>query len=203
MTYRLFSHDGSGGFVVEAALVKAGVPFEISVVETDAGEQMAPEFIALNPLHQVPVLILPDGTVMTETAAMAIYLSSACPQAGIAALPGSPAYAQFLRWMVFMSVNLYEGCLRGFYPERYTTDAEGADAVKQASDGHMRRSFEVIEEVLRERQFICGDELTIADVYLAMLAQWGPKSSLKGVASVVSEVAADPVYGSLWKRHGF
>ncbi len=65
MTYTLYSHDGSGGFAVEAALAKAGAAYKVVMVDTAKGEQNRPDFVAINPMRQVPVLTLPDGTQMT------------------------------------------------------------------------------------------------------------------------------------------
>jgi glutathione S-transferase len=204
MTYILYNYDGAGGFVVEAALVKAGAPFKIVIVDTSKGEQMTPEFTALNPLHQVPALVLPDGTLMTESAACVIHLSCAYPGAGLAPEPGSPAHGVFVRWMVFMSVNLYEADLRIYYPQRYTADAACAEAVKAAGQAHMRRSFAIVEDALATRPFLCGESMSMADVYLAMFMQWDPeKVATPGMKAVERAVAADPVIGPVWRRHGF
>src|SRR5262245_60630365 len=87
MTYTLYSHDGSGGFAVEAALVKAGAPYETVTVDTAKGEQNRPEFVAINPMRQVPTLKMPDGSVMTESAAIVVHLADAFPEQG----PGAEA----------------------------------------------------------------------------------------------------------------
>jgi len=202
MTYILYSHDGSGGFVAEAALVKAGVDFEIIVTDTEQGAQMAPDFVALNPMNQVPALKLPDGTLMTESAAIAIYLAESFPDRGLAPVKDAAAHATFLRWMVFLSVNLYEGCLRYFYSERYTADAACADAVKQAGEDHVRRGLRILEDGVAPSGVLCGDELSIADVYLAMLMSWAPEPvTLPKLAAIAQAVADDETYGPLWRRH--
>jgi glutathione S-transferase len=204
MTYTLYSHDGSGGFAVEAALAKAGAAYKVVVVDTAKGEQNRPDFVAINPMRQVPVLTLPDGTQMTESAAIVVHLAAAFPDKGLAPKPATPAHARFLRWMFFMAANLYEGDLRYFYAERYTTDPAGAAGVKSAGAAHMKKSFAVVEEALSQDPFLCGPTLTMADVYLAMLTAWSPEpitsSRLQSVARVV---AADPQIGPLWLRHGF
>jgi glutathione S-transferase len=204
MTYRLYSHDGSGGFAVEAALVKAGAPFELVVVDTAKGEQNRPEFVALNPMRQVPVLVLPDGTLMTESAAIVIHLADAFPDKGLAPAPATPAHARFLRWMLFMAANLYEGDLRYYYPDRYTADPAGVDGVKRAGAAHMKKSFAVLEDALAPGPFLCGPALTMADVYLAMLMAWSPDPiASPRLQTVRAAVAADPEIAPLWRRHGY
>src|SRR4029450_8622867 len=93
MTYTLYSHDGSGGFAVEAALVKAGGAHKIIVVETGKGGENRPEFVAITPMRQVPALTLPDGTLMTESAAIVVHLANAFPDKALAPKPATPAHA--------------------------------------------------------------------------------------------------------------
>jgi glutathione S-transferase len=204
MTYTLYSHDGSGGFAVEAALVKAGAGHKVIVIDTAKGEQNRPEFVAVNPMRQVPALTLPDGTVMTESAAIVVHLANAFPDKGLAPRPATPAHARFLRWMFFMAANLYEGDLRYFYADRYTTDPAGVAGVKSAGAAHMKKSFAIVEEALSPGPYLCGPDLTMADVYLAMLTAWSPEPIASHRLQAVSQaVAADPLIGPLWLRHGF
>lgn len=204
MTYTLYSHDGSGGFVAEAALVKAGAPHKVVTVDTAKGEQNRPEFVAINPMRQVPVLVLPDGTVLTESAGIAVHLANVFPDKGLAPRPGTSAHGTFLRWMFFMAANLYEGDLRYFYPERYTTNPDGIPGVKSAGAAHMKKSFAVVEAALTPGPFLCGSDLTLAEVYLAMVMDWSPESiAAPRLLAVRAAVAADPLIGPLWRRHGF
>jgi len=204
MTYTLYSHDGSGGFAVEAALVKAGAPHKVIVVDTGKGDQNRPEYVAINPMRQVPALTLPDGTLMTESAGIVVHLAAAFPDKALAPRPGTSAHARFLRWMFFMAANLYEGDLRYFYAERYTTDPAGAAGVKSAGAAHMKMSFAVVEEALSSGPFLCGPALTMADVYLAMLTAWSPEPiTSRRLQAVIQAVAADPQIAPLWLRHGF
>jgi glutathione S-transferase len=204
MTYTLYSHDGSGGFAVEAALVKAGAPHKVVTVDTGKGEQNLPEFVAINPMRQVPALLLPDGTVMTESAAIVVHLADLFPDKGLAPNPATSDHARFLRWMFFMAANLYEGDLRYFYPDRYTSDPAGVPGVKGAGAAHMTKCFAIVEEALAKERFLCGATLTMADVYLAMLAEWSPEPIASPRLLAAKEaVATDPLIKPLWLRHGF
>lgn len=202
MTYTLYSNNGSGGFAVEAALVKAGAPYKIVTIDYDKAEQKTADYAKINPMMQVPAMTLPDGTLMTESAAMALHLASAFPGKGLAPAPGTASHAKFLRWMLYMAVNLYEADLRYFYPERYTSDRTGMDGVKTSGASHMAKSFSIIEKELDP--FLLGKELSIADAYLAMLTVWSPVplTSAKYTA-LRAAVAADTAYGPAWERHGF
>jgi len=173
--YKLYTRPGSGGFVVEAALALANAPFEqIDVPKTDRPEQA---FLDISPLNQVPVLTLPDGNSLTESAAICILLAERHPEAGLAPSADAPARADFLRWMAFMSSVLYPAVLRFYYAPRYTADADGTKAVKQAAVAEMDRGFAVIDTALRGRDWLAGEAMSLADVYLAMLVAWHPDAA--------------------------
>lgn len=170
--YRLYTRPGSGGFVVEAALALANVQFDqIDVPKKDPPD---PAFLDISPLNQVPVLTLPNGQSITESAAICILLAERHPQAGLAPAAGSPDRADFLRWMAFMSSVLHPAILRLYYAHRYTTDAEGKKAVKQAAIAEMDRGFAIVDAALEERDWLVGDAMSLADIYLVMLVAWHP-----------------------------
>jgi glutathione S-transferase len=171
--YKLYTRPNSGGFVVEAALALAGAPFE----RIDVPKQERPDqaFLAISPLNQIPVLTLPDGNSMTESAAMCIVIAERHPEAGLAPAVGSPARADFLRWMTFMSAVLYSAMLRLFYAHRYTADADGLEAVKQAAVSEMDRGFAIVDAALEGRDWLVGDLFSLADIYLVMLVAWHPE----------------------------
>jgi glutathione S-transferase len=141
---------------------------------------------------------------MTESAAIVVHLANAFPDKGLAPKPATSAHARFLRWMFFMAANLYEGDLRYFYAERYTTDPAGVDGVKSAGAAHMKKSFAILDDALAQGPFLCGPAMTMADVYLAMLMAWSPEPiTSRRLLAVRDAVAADPPIAPLWRRHGF
>ncbi|NGN44103.1 glutathione S-transferase family protein [Mesorhizobium sp. CGMCC 1.15528] len=173
--YKLYTRPGSGGFVVEAALELAAAPFErVNVIKSALPD---PHFLEISPLGQVPVLTLPEGQTMTESAAMCILLAERHADAALAPAAGSPARADFLRWMAFLSSVLYPAVLRYYYAPRYTAAADGADVVKEAAIAEFERGLSIMDEWLEGRDWLAGDDFSTADVYLLMLAHWHPQWS--------------------------
>ena len=97
MSYRLYNRPGSGGFVVEAALKLAEAPFELVELESKPGTPLAESFRETNPWKQLPVLVLPDGSIMTETAAILIHLAACFPEKDLAPSPCTSEHGKFLR----------------------------------------------------------------------------------------------------------
>jgi len=171
--YKLYTRPGSGGFVAEAAFALAGVPYErVNVPKSEAAD---PQFRKVSPLGQVPALALPEGGTMTESAAICILLGERHPEAGLAPGLGAEARADFLRWMAFLSSALYPAVLRRYYAPRYTSDPEGKAAVEHAAVAEMDRHFGIVDTELAGRDWLIGDRLSLADVYLLMLYCWHPE----------------------------
>ena len=202
--YKLYSRPGSGGFVVEAALKIAGAPFDL--IDVKKTPDPAPDFLAISPMNQVPVLVLPDGNAVTETAAMCILLAELHPGAGLGPLAGEAGRADFLRWMAFMAAALYPADLRYFYAHRYTTDAGGIEAVKQAALAEMDREIGILDRALEGRDWLAAGRRTLADLYMLMLVCWHPEAAKApaawpNVERVCAALRADPLLVELNVRH--
>jgi glutathione S-transferase len=171
--YKLYTRPNTGGFVVEAAFALAGMPFDqIDVPKSDPPDQA---FLDISPLNQVPVLILPDGSSMTESAAICILLAERHPEADLAPAANSPGRADFLRWMIFMSSVIYPADQRFYHADRYTADPCGAEAVKKAAVAEMDRCFAILDGALEDQDWLVGGRLSLADIYLVMLVAWHPE----------------------------
>src|SRR3989344_7285533 len=107
--YILYSAEGSGGVAVEAALALIGAPHEVIEAPTYDPAQRADgdRVLAANPMRQVPALLTPGREVLTESAAILIWLAEQHPEAALAPAAGGPARGAFLRWMVFVSSAIY------------------------------------------------------------------------------------------------
>ena len=175
MTYRLYGRRQTGSMVVEAALAISGADW---AMETVAWPQTPGELASLeriNPRGQVPILIHPDGTVISEGPAILLHLADAFPDAGLAPPPGGSARAWHDRWLAFFHANVYEAMLRELFPDRYSTDPMGALAVQEAATAYVRRHFLIFEAEASRRSatgFFCGPTPTVLDLYVWMLCFW-------------------------------
>lgn len=172
--YRLHTGARTGGFAVQAVMAELGVEFQLVYVDTKKGEQRKRAFLKLNPMAQVPVLEVPGGRVMTESAAMVLYLVDRHQTPRLAPAATSPGRADFLRWLFFFAVNIYGSDLRYSYPDRYTSDAAGAEGVQTAALDALNRQFAIIDAVIGQSPWMLGGRFSALDIYLAMLAHWHP-----------------------------
>ena len=94
----------SRGMVVHWMLEELGQPYDRKILDLDAEEHKTPEYLAINPMGKVPALIHGDR-VVTETAAINVYLAEAFPQAGLSVPVESPLRVAYLSWMFFAPVT--------------------------------------------------------------------------------------------------
>lgn len=202
MTYTLYNRLGSAGLSIEAALKLGDIEFELVELDSVAGTPLPDSFRKINPWNQVPTLILPNGETLTESAAILAYLASAHPQAGLGPSPGDPAYPAFLRWLVFASNNLHEPEIRIIYPERFTTESDGRGGVKRAAISRMGDAFGVIDTAIGSGDFLLGQDLSAADIYIAMLYGWyDHEVDVPAIAAMSERVREHPVVGAVFARH--
>lgn len=203
--YRLFGRRQTGSMAVEAVLAEAGIAHDaVPVARPKTNEEIA-AFAAINPRLQVPVLIHPDGTVITEGPAILTHLADAHPQAGLIPKPGSAARARHDRWLAFFQANVYEGMLRELFAERYTSDRAGAEPVARAATAYVRRHFEIFEPELGPGPYLAGSSLSVFDIYLWMLCHWIDEAWLltrcPAIARLASTASARPALARVAAAH--
>ena len=124
--YVVHGAAGSGSVIVEAALTLLDLPYRVveSSILDEGGD---PELARINPMRQVPALILPSGELMTESAAILTWLADAHPEARLAPPMASVARPAFLRWMSFVSAAIYSLYWIRDDPSRLTADPVAQD----------------------------------------------------------------------------
>ncbi len=170
--YKLYARKGTGSAAVEALLAVLGVPYELIDVPKTADAKAPDWYCKINLRGEVPTLLLPDGAVMTESAAIMIHLADAHPEAGLAPAVGTTARAHYLRWMVYLATTAYPTDLRLYYSERFSTDPTHAPAIKAKAILDLTKDFEILAQGMGAGPFILGNSMSAADIYAAMILTW-------------------------------
>lgn len=171
---KLYGEPGWGSAIVEAQLEWYGLPYEFASVgnlfkSADARRRLA----ELNPIAQVPTLLLEDGTVMTESAAITLYLAESTGEDSLVPLPGSAERAAFLRWLVFIVANIYPTFTYADDPARFVSEKHAQDSFRKSVDDYAMRMYGVMEDHAGKPWFL-GERFSALDIYLCTLTQWRP-----------------------------
>jgi GST-like protein len=205
--YRLYGFDGSGSAAIEIALNRCAVPWQrIDAASWEAKSQLA-ELAAVNPLQQIPTLRLPDGSVMTESAAILVHLGLAHADAGL--LPtAAAARAQSLRGLVFIAANCYAAISVSDYPERWTADADEdtLDRVRRGTRARLHRFWEIFADGFPGMPFLAGTRPGALDFLAAVVSKWsGTRAHLKKhrpqFSATLQRIEAEPEVAAVFARH--
>ena len=172
MSLKLFYAPGACSFVPHAMLELAGVPFEPVAVKLHKGEQRAPEYLALNPRGQVPVLV-DGGEVITQIVAILLHLDAKFPQAGI--LPASGlARTRALSTLVWMNNTVHPTFTHVFMPQKFTDDEAAQKAIRAHAVQTYRGLLSEIEAMaVKASPWLAGDQPSALDAYALTLLRWG------------------------------
>jgi GST-like protein len=159
--------------------------------------------LSVNPLGQVPALALPTGEVMTESAAILIYLADQYPEARLGPAVGDPRRPMFLRWMTYVSTAIYGLAWIRSDPMRLVSDEHQVAIVQDRIANRRAACWGHMDGQIGTGPFLLGDQLGVLDLYVATVSRWSPRrqrfyKEAPAMASIVRRVDSDPRLASLW-----
>jgi GST-like protein len=173
----LFGAKNSGSATAEIALEWANVPYQVVTAATWEPESALKELRRANPLQQIPTLVLPDGSVLTESAAILIHLGLAHPQSGL--LPKDATQrAQVIRALVYIAANCYSQISISDYPERWLPEAKKPtlETLRTGARAQLHRAWVVFADQFHSNAGteggLFGPEPNAADVLAVVVSKW-------------------------------
>ncbi len=150
------------------AFALAGAPGEVREISLRAGEGRRPEFLAINPKGQVPVLQLADGAVVTETPAIMLALSDSAPGAALFGATPAQRWA-VMEWLAWLAWTVPGAFQPAFAPSRFGPPP-AESAIREAALTRAQAALDFANARLPDGAWAVGDAPTAADCALAMLA---------------------------------
>ena len=201
--YILHWAPGCGSFAPHAALNEVGAPYELVEVDLDSDQHYTPEFLTVNPRAQVPVLTLPDGTVMTESVAMVMHIADCHPEAGLMPGIGESNRAIVYRWLLFSAVNLYETGCRIADTHHYSANESDYEGIRAKARSDLDRFWDMVVDAIGDGPFLLGQRFSAVDICLLMLAQWHaePETLLERhpkLVTICDAVRSRPAIEKVW-----
>jgi len=201
----LLGCQGCGNAIVESALALAGIACDYEEVDYANDSPTRPRLLEVNPLGQVPTLVLPDGTVMTESLAMIHWVSDQAPQAGLIPPAGDPLRPVFYRWAVYLVAAVYPTFTYGDDPGKWVPDEAGAKQLRESTDKHRQACWMQLESVAKAPWFL-GEQRSALDLYLASMTRWRPgrkwfAANTPKVVAIAERAAALPAIAPVIKKN--
>jgi len=155
MSITLYHHPFSRAANVVWMLEECGVPYDLRFVDILKGAHKAPDIVALNPMGKLPILTEGE-TVVTESAAIGLYLADRHAYGRLSPKADDPARATYLRWS-FFAPSVIE-------PAAMAKGGGWTYKDSQAGWGTYDTMLDAMEKALSKGDFILGDEFSMADV---------------------------------------
>jgi len=164
---KLYYLPGASSLFPHIVFVEAGLAFDaVKVDEHTKTMDGGGDYRTINPLRYVPALLLEDGTVLTETVAIAQFVCDRVPAKNLAPPNGTLERAKLQSWLNFISSELQLGCFCPLFDRQIPDDVKGT--FRRRLDG--RLSY--VEQHLLGKAYLLGNDFSIADVYLFVVSNW-------------------------------
>lgn len=175
--YLLLASKGTGSTVVEAALELSRLPYEVEELSCSTLGPGSDRLRALNPLGQVPALVLPDGSVPTESAAIVMHIRARAPGVGLVPPADAETRPMFLRWFFFFVGAIYPTFTFGDEPERWVRDPAAGQQLRESTDRHREEMWLYVEGQISPEPWLIGAEFSILDIYVWVMTHWRPRGA--------------------------
>ena len=192
----LYTWTTPNGRKVSIMLEELGLEYRVHRVDIGAGEQHAPEFVAISPNNKIPAIVdheAPDGgeIALFESGAILIYLAEKCGRL----LPTDfrPRH-EVMQWLMFQMGNVGPFFGQAHHFRRFAKEKIPYAIDRYTNEAH--RLYGVMDRRLAEVPYLAGDDYTIADV---ATFPWAARHEWHGVA-LEEFVHVKRWYDALWAR---
>jgi glutathione S-transferase len=168
---KLYYSPGSCALASHIALQEAGAAYSAERIDFKSSQQTSPEYLAINPKGRVPALVTDRG-ILTETPAVLAFIAQSFPQAKLAPLEDSFAFAQAQAFNSYLCSTVHVAHAHRVRAYRWANEEASFADMKRKVPETMGACFALIERNMLRGPWVMGDSYTICDPYLFTVAQW-------------------------------
>jgi len=163
---KLYYSPGACSLSPHIALQEAGLKFDSETVDLRTKKtKSGGDFTQVSPKGQVPALVLDDGQLLTEGAAMVQYIADRKPESKLAPAAGTMERYRLQEWLNFIASEVHKGFSPLFNPKT-------PDDMKQSAIDRLKLRFDYIAQQLAGKKYLLGDAFSVADGYLFTMLTW-------------------------------
>jgi GST-like protein len=203
---KLYGEPGWGSVIIETQLVWYKTPFDFHEVgDLFSSIEAGAELKKINPLGQIPTLVLSNGSVMTESAAITLWLADQSGNFELVPEPGAEERAQFLRWLLFITSNIYPTYTYSDDPARFVQNKSTQKDFEEAVGDYAKKLYLNLNSEASGPWFL-GERFSALDIYICTLTHWRPRRSwfienTPLLVSIADATKALPRLSEVWLRN--
>lgn len=198
---KLYYAPGACSLSPHIVLREAGLSFEMAAVNLRTGKLAdGSDFKAINSKGYVPMLELDDGQRLTEGPVIVQYIADRAPEKKLAPAAGTMARYRLMEWLSFTNSELHKSFSPLFMPGT-------SEDAKAQSRTRLQQRFAWVDAQLAAGPYLLGDEFTVADAYLFVIAGWSGHvgvdiSGLANLGAYMGRIAARPAVQAALEAEG-
>jgi glutathione S-transferase len=198
---KLYFSPGACSLSPHIALHEAGLAADYEQVDTKSkAMKSGGDFRTVNPKGAVPALLLDDGEVLTEGAAIVQYIADRKPDTKLAPPAGSMERYRLQEWLNYIASEVH----KTFSP---MFSAKATDESRQAQRDLLAPKFDYLSKALEGKKYLTGDQFTVADGYLFTILNWTFPTNIDlgkwpALKEYYGRVAARPAVQAAMKEEG-
>ncbi|MFC4272485.1 glutathione S-transferase [Sneathiella chungangensis] len=169
--FKLFFSPGTVALASHITLAETGADYEAIRVDFAAGEQMKPDYLAINPKGRVPSLITDQG-ILTETPAILLYLAQSYPEANLAPLSDVFQLARLQSFTSYLCSTVHVNHAHRRRGSRWATEETSFEDMRRKVTENMADCFALIQTEMFEGPWVMGNDYSVADPYLFTVGRW-------------------------------
>jgi glutathione S-transferase len=200
-TMKLYYSPGACSLSPHIALREAGLAFEPVLASTKSHKlQDGTDYYGINPLGYVPMLELDDGTRLREGPAIVQYIADQAPAKNLAPANGTLPRYRLQEWLTFIGTEVHKQFSPLFNPAM-------PEEVKKMQRDKLASRFQWIDAELKDKQYLMGDNFSVADGYLFTVTNWAKPMNIDltpypNLVAYRERVAARPAVQEAMKAEG-
>lgn len=168
-----YNNPYSRGRIAQWMLDECHAEYELRLTEFD--EIKEAHYLSINPMGKLPALVIipenkeADNIVITEVSAICTYLADRYPEANLAPSTDDPERGNYYRWL-FWACNVLEPAM--MVKDQLLTREQSERADSCLGFGSFDEAIEILDNALADRDYLCADQFTTADLYIAAMLHW-------------------------------
>jgi GST-like protein len=208
---KLFGQYGWGSAIIETQFALYSEPYDfVEVGNLFSDPQARAQVEIYNALGQVPTLLLPDGSVMTESAAITLWLADRHNSTQLVPGPQEVSRVSFLRWLVYCVATIYPVYTYFDDPARFVALEEARPAYADAVLAFGKKAYQALEEAAKNNKspgpWFLGERFSALDLYITTFTHWQPGSEwfaehAPRLFAIRRATKALPELASIWNKN--
>jgi len=198
---KLYYSPGACSLSPHIVLLEAGLDFTAEKVDLKSKKtESGADYTTVNSKGAVPALIMEDGKLLTEGAAIVQYVADRKPQSGLAPASGTLERYRLMELLNYIASEIHKGYSPLFNPA-ITPEA------KAAALATLDKKFTFLTAQLGEKPYLLGDTFTVADAYLFTVLSWSSRVGVDlgkwpALSAYVARVKSRPKVQEAMKAEG-